>query len=143
MTKQLLPNLQKQERAYILNVSSMAALSPTAFKTVYPASKVYVYFLTRGLHEEYKKSNLFISVVNPGPMKTNSNVTARINKGGFFGKIGLLSPQEVAESSIKQLFKRRALIKLKNNRLSNLVLKTMPIWIKLPLLSRVIKKELK
>ncbi|MEF9477975.1 SDR family NAD(P)-dependent oxidoreductase [Chryseobacterium sp. 1B4] len=40
ITHQLLPNLLKQPKAYILNVSSMAAFSPIGFKTVYPASKV-------------------------------------------------------------------------------------------------------
>lgn len=143
MIKQLLSNLQKQEKTYILNVSSMAAFSPVAFKTVYPASKNFVYSFTRGLHQEYKDSNVFISVVNPGPMKTNPAVTSRINKLGFIGKIGLLSPEEVAEISIRQLFKRYSLIRLKGNWFSCLLLKSVPIWLKLPLLSRVVKMDLK
>jgi len=143
MTKKMFRNLQKQDRAYILNVSSMAAFSPVAFKTVYPASKIYVHYFSRSLYEEYKKSNVFISVVNPGPMKTNPDVTARINKQGFFGKVGLLSPEEVAEISVRQLFKRDSLIMLKGNRFSWLMLKTVPIWIRLPLFSMAVRRELK
>ncbi|MDD4030072.1 MAG: SDR family NAD(P)-dependent oxidoreductase [Bacteroidales bacterium] len=143
MTKQLFKNLQKQRKAYILNVSSMAAFSPVAFKTVYPASKVYVHYFSRGSYEEYKKSNVFVSVVNPGPMKTNPDVTERINKQGFFGKIGLLSPEKVAEISIRQLFKRDTLIMLKGNGFSWLMLKLIPIWIRLPLFSLAVRRELK
>lgn len=140
MTKQIFPNLHKQEKSYILNVSSIAAFSPVAFKTVYPASKVYIHFFTRGLYEEYKKSNVFISVVNPGPMKTNPDVTARINKQGFFGKIGLLSPERVAEISIRQLFKRDRLIML--NGFNWFVIKVVPIWIRLPIMERVFRRDL-
>ncbi len=143
MTKQLFKNLQKQDQAYVLNVSSMVAFSPVAFKTVYPASKVYVHYFARGLYEEYRKSNVFISVVNPGPMKTNPDVTARIDKQGFFGKVGLLSPEKVAEISIRQLFKRDALIMLRGNGVSWLLLKLVPIWLRLPLFSMGVRRELR
>ncbi|MBB6330581.1 short-subunit dehydrogenase [Chryseobacterium sediminis] len=52
ITHQLLPNLLRQPKAYILNVSSMAAFSPIGFKTVYPASKSFIHSFSRGLHEE-------------------------------------------------------------------------------------------
>jgi short-subunit dehydrogenase len=143
MIKQILPNLQKQGKSYILNVSSIAAFSPVAFKTAYPASKTYVNSLSRGLSEEYRKTNVFISVVNPGPMKTNPDVTARINKRGFWGKVGLLSPEMVAEISIRKLLKRKVLIILNRNRFSWLLLKIIPIRITLPLFSRVVSMELK
>ncbi|MCE7056429.1 SDR family NAD(P)-dependent oxidoreductase [Algoriphagus sp. AGSA1] len=142
MTKQIFPNLQKQEKSYILNVSSMVAFSPVAFKTVYPASKVFVHFFSRGLYEEFKKSNVFVSVVNPGPMKTNSDVTARINRQGFLGRLGLMSPEKVAEISVKQLFKRDTLIMLRTNGLSWLLLKFIPIWIRLPLFSKAVRREI-
>ena len=38
LTRYLLPNLRQAPEAFILNVASMAAFSPTGFKTVYPAS---------------------------------------------------------------------------------------------------------
>ena len=39
MTHQLLPNLLDSRGSFILNISSLASLTPTGFKTVYPASK--------------------------------------------------------------------------------------------------------
>lgn len=143
LTRLLLPNLMKQEQAYVLNVSSMAAFSPIGYKTVYPASKSFVHRFTRGLHQEFANTNVFFSVVHPGPMKTNNEVSERIEKQGLFGKIGLLSPERVAEISIRQLFKKDSLIILNRaNGIVWLLMFLIPIWIRLPLLTRGVKREL-
>jgi short-subunit dehydrogenase len=140
MTHQLLPNLLRQPKAYILNVSSMAAFSPIGFKTVYPASKTFIHSFSRGLHEELKDTNVFVSVVNPGAMKTNIDVCKRIEKQGFLGKLTLLDPNKVAARCVNQLFKRDSVIMV--NPISWLVMKILPIWIKLPLMTNAIKKEI-
>lgn len=143
ITHQLLPNLHRQKQSYILNVSSMAAFSPIGYKTVYPASKVFVQHFSRGLYQELHDTNVFVSVVNPGPMKTNSDVTARINRHGFFGRLGLLTPERVAEISIRQLFKKDSLIMLNlANGLNWLLMKTVPVWIRLPALTRAMRREI-
>lgn len=140
ITHQLLPNLLKQPKAYILNVSSMAAFSPVGFKTVYPASKTFIHSFSRGLHEELKNTNVFVSVVNPGAMKTNTDVCKRIEKQGFLGRLTLLNPDKVASRCIQQLFKKDSVIMV--NPISWLVMKILPIWIKLPLMTQAIKREI-
>ena len=139
-THQLLPNLKKQEKGYILNVSSLAAFSPVGYKTVYPASKAFIHSFSRGLYQELKNTNIFVSVVNPGPMKTNKEITQRIENQGFFAKVISLNPDKVASFCISQLEKRDTVIMV--NQLSWLLLNIMPIWIKLPMLTNKIKKEL-
>ncbi|WP_449401654.1 SDR family NAD(P)-dependent oxidoreductase [Chryseobacterium wanjuense] len=62
----------------------MAAFSPIGFKTVYPASKTFIHSFSRGLNEELRDTNVFVSVVNPGAMKTNPDVVSRIEKQGFW-----------------------------------------------------------
>lgn len=140
ITHQLLPNLLRQQKAYILNVSSMAAFSPIGFKTVYPASKTFIHSFSRGLHEELKDTNVFVSVVNPGAMKTNIDVCKRIEKQGILGKLTLLDPNKVAAYCIRQLFKKDSVIMV--NPISWLIMKILPIWIKLPLMTSAIKKEI-
>jgi uncharacterized protein len=140
ITHQLLPNLLRQPKAYILNVSSMAAFSPIGFKTVYPASKTFIHSFSRGLHEELKDTNVFVSVVNPGAMKTNRDVCQRIEKQGFLGKLTLLDPDKVASYSIRQLLKKDSVIMV--NPISWIVMKMLPIWIKLPLMTQAIKREM-
>ena len=140
LTHQLLPNLMNRQQAYILNVSSMAAFSPVGYKTVYPASKSFVHSFSRGLCEELKNTNVFVSVVNPGAMKTNAEVTKRIEKQGILGRLTLLEPGKVARYCIRQLFRKDSVIMV--NCLSWVLLKMIPIWIKLPLMTRAIRREI-
>ena len=140
ITHQLLPNLMKQTKSYILNVSSMAAFSPIGYKTVYPASKSFIHSFTMGLSEELKDSNVSVSVVNPGAMKTNNEVKARIEKQGLLGKLTLLDPAKVAKYCIQQLFRKNTVIIV--NPFSYAILKLLPIWIRLPLMTNAIKREI-
>jgi uncharacterized protein len=141
LTHQLLPNLLLRPKAYILNVSSLAAFTPIGYKTVYPASKSFIHSFSRGLKEELKDTNVFVSVMNPGAMKTNQEIAARIEKQGFWGKFILLDPQKTAQYCINQLFKRDSVII--TNKLSWVLLQILPIWLRLPLMTRQVKKELK
>lgn len=139
LTRQLLPNLLKQEQSYILNISSMAAFLPMGYKTVYPASKSFIHSFSLGLYTELKDKNVFVSVAFPGVMKTNGDVTARISSQGFFGKLTLLKPERVAEYCLQQLFKKNRVIIL--NPVVSTILRILPNWIKLPLLNKAMKKE--
>lgn len=144
ITRALLPNLMRQDQSYILNVSSMAAFSPMGFKTVYPASKAFVHHFTRGLYQELKDTNVFVSVVNPGPMKTNKDASARIDRQGWMGKMGLMSPEKVAEISIRQLLRKDTMIMLSlGNGINWLLMKVVPIWLRLPLLTKAIEREIR
>lgn len=140
LTHRLLPNLKLSKKSNILNISSLAGYSPIGYKTVYPASKAFIYSFSRGLYQELKGSSVCVSVVCPGPMKTNGNTTQRIEKQGFFARATLLDPDKVARYCVKQLQKRKAVVLV--NRLSWLVLKLVPIWISIPILTKQFRKEL-
>jgi len=140
---QLLPIMMVEDKSYILNVSSMASFSPIGFKTVYPASKRFIQHFSLGLSQELKKTNVFVSVVHPGPMMTNKNVTGRIKRRNLFWGIGQISPEKTAQITINQLFKRKALI-LPGwlNCLTWLILAIIPTKITTSLLTRAANKEL-
>ncbi|MFV0345987.1 MAG: SDR family NAD(P)-dependent oxidoreductase [Bacteroidales bacterium] len=143
LTHQILPNLRKQKQGYILNVASMAAFSPIGYKTVYPASKAFVQSFSRGLYEEFKNSNVFVSVVNPGPMKTNADVTKRIIEQGFWGKLGQQTPEKVAKMSIKRLFRHeKTMILSLGNKFNWLLTKTLPTSVCLSFTTNKVKREI-
>jgi hypothetical protein len=73
-------------------------------------------------------------------MATNDDVTSRIKKLGFVGRLTLLKPEKVAGRCIRQLFKKDRVIMV--NPWSWLAMTLLPIWIKLPLLTHNIKKEI-
>lgn len=139
LTHELLPNLKSRKKAHVLNISSLAGLSPIPYKTIYPASKAFIHSFSRGLNEELKNSSVTVSVVNPGPMKTNGDATKRINNHGFFTKITLKKPEKVAKYSLRKMKKGKSLII--TNLLSWIVLKITPTWISLPILGKKFKRE--
>lgn len=142
LTRLLLDNLKAQEKSYILNVASMASFSPIPFKAIYPASKAFVYFFSRTLNEELRGTNVFVSVVHPGPMMTNQRVSEDIIRQGWAGKLGLISTRRIAEISIRQLYRRDSLIIPGFfNKVTWLAMKILPIWMHLYLGSAIIKKE--
>lgn len=139
----MLPELKNHPNAYILNVASMASFSPIAYKTVYPASKAFIWSFSRGLYEELKDTGVFVGVIHPGPMRTNPDVIKRINRQGILGKMGLISTDRMAKIAIRQMIKRDSLIIPGYlNKLNWLLIKIVPVWIRLPLLSCVVKREI-
>jgi short-subunit dehydrogenase len=144
LTRLILPELKCQKQAFILNVASMASFSPIAYKTVYPASKAFIWSFSRGLNEELKGTGVFVSVIHPGPMKTNSEVIKRIEKQKFFGRMGLVTTEKIAKIAVNNLLKHDSLIIPGfMNKLNWLMIQILPVWLRLNLLSRVIKRELK
>lgn len=143
LTRLMLPQLKRQKKGYVLNVSSMASFSPIGFKTVYPASKAFVWSFSRGLYAELKHTCVFVTVLHPGPMKTNADVTKRIEWQGWFGRVGLISPERMARIAVRQMYRRDTLILPGfGNKLNWLMMKMIPVWIRLPLLSRIVRNEI-
>lgn len=144
LTHRLLPNLMHANKAYILNVSSMAAFTPIGYKTVYAASKSYILNFTRSLYEELRSEHIQVSVVTPGPMMTNEDVCKRIRQQGLFGRIGLLSPEKVARISLNKLFRHHSIILPGwTNKVNWTLMKLVPVKVRLPLVSRVVAREIK
>ncbi len=139
LTHGLIPNLKKRCKSYILNISSMAAYSPIGYKTVYPASKAFVYSFSRGLNAELREFGIQVTVANLGPMRTNAAVIERINGHNALIRSTVKDPAEVAKICIRRLFKGRKVIMI--NYLSYLFLKFTPSAIRIPMLTKHAKKE--
>lgn len=143
LTRKLIPLLKEHTQAYILNIASIASFGPMPFKTVYPASKAFIYSFSRGLYAELRYTNIFVSVAHPGPMPTTPEVKARIHKHNRVIRSSVLSAERTAEICIRQLFKKDPLI-LPGfmNKLSWLVIKIIPVWLRLHIFRRSLLKEL-
>ncbi len=107
LTKLILEKFQKQNRGYLLNVASSAAFYPGPMLAAYYATKAYVYRLTLGIYEELRrqKSKVSVSVLCPGPVKTEFDRVANVN----FSLKGLDS-MNVAEYAIKKMFRKKTVI---------------------------------
>ncbi len=81
LTKLFLKDMYRRNSGYILNVGSAAGFLPGPKFSSYYASKNYVVRLTEAIHEEIrrKKKNIGISVLCPGPVKTEFNKVADVS----------------------------------------------------------------
>ena len=140
----LLPNLKRQNDSYILNISSMASLTPTGYKTVYPASKAYIRHLSMGLREEFHGSGVHVSTAILGPMPTQKEIICRIEAQGAIGKMLTMDTAVVAHKCVKALFQKKAEITIgRFNCLVRVLLSFIPDGLVAKLMTNNVRKELK
>ncbi|KFO19891.1 very-long-chain 3-oxoacyl-CoA reductase [Fukomys damarensis] len=65
MTRLVLPGMVERSKGVILNISSASGLAPVPLLTIYSASKAFVDFFSRCLHEEYRSKGIFVQSVLP------------------------------------------------------------------------------
>ncbi|TLX72272.1 SDR family NAD(P)-dependent oxidoreductase [Labilibacter sediminis] len=143
LTRLVVYKLQQQTTSYILNVASMASFCPIAYKTVYPASKAFVYSFSKGLALELKDHGVHVCILSPGPIKTNAEVSKRIEQQGWWVKAGLWSPEKLASMTIRKMFNgQKVIIPGLINKLNWALLKILPTTISIPIVSKAVKNEI-
>jgi short-subunit dehydrogenase len=143
LTRLMIGELRHQPRAWIMNISSMAAFSPMPYKTLYPATKAFVYYFSLGLAEELKDTRISVCVVHPGPIMTNAEVSKRIMMHGFSGRICLLSAERIACISLSEMLKgKKVIIPGFMNKVNALLMHWVPLSFRMALLTRMVKREL-
>ncbi|KAM4553510.1 very-long-chain 3-oxoacyl-CoA reductase-A [Fundulus diaphanus] len=65
MTRLVLPKMVERSKGVILNISSASGMYPVPLLTVYSATKAFVDFFSRGLHEEYRRQGILVQSVLP------------------------------------------------------------------------------
>ena len=107
LTKLFLKEFKKKNSGHILNVSSSAGFMMGPLFSSYYASKSYVLRLSQAIYRELKekKSKVKISVLCPGPVKTEFDLNA-----GVKNSLSGLSSFEVAKYAINKALKGKFLI---------------------------------
>ncbi len=107
LTKLFLKDMQQQNYGNILNVSSISGFLPGPLMAAYYSSKSYVLRLSQSVREELKKQNskVKISVLCPGPVRTNFN-----NVAGVKFSLHSLTSEYVARYTVDKMLKNKFLI---------------------------------
>lgn len=108
LTRMFLKDMVKKNSGYILNVASSAGLLKGGpLMSTYYATKGYVVDFSLAIYEELRrnKSKVGISVLCPGPVRTNFNNVAGVNFN-----VSSLDSKYVAKYAIDQVMKKRKLI---------------------------------
>lgn len=115
LTKLAAQKFKARNSGYILNVASIAAFFPGPLFAAYYGSKAYVFRLTQALWEELRqaKSKVTISVLCPGPVKTEFEQVAKVSfgRGDEPGRdLIIADSRKVAEYAIKKMLRGKLII---------------------------------
>lgn len=112
-TKAVLPAMLKKNSGHIINIASQAGKLATPKSSVYSATKHAVLAITNSLRMELMDTNIFVSAVNPGPIKTpffdRADVTGNYTKN--VEKL-MLEPAFVSEKILQLIDKPKREINL-------------------------------
>jgi short-subunit dehydrogenase len=142
LMRRLMPMLQAQKQAYIINVSSQAAFYPIPYKGTYSATKAFVMYLSLATEYELRGSNVHVSVVCPSGVKTSKEIRERIDTAGPLARLSALEPEEVARIALKKTFKKkRFILPGTMNQISYYATLIFPDFIRMAFISRKMKKN--
>ena len=107
LTKLFLQDMVKENKGYIMNVASIAGFMPGPLMATYYSTKAYVVRLTQSIQKELKmnKSKVRLSVLCPGPVKTNFQKVADV-------KFNMPETKsiDVAKIAVRKMLKGRKII---------------------------------
>jgi short-subunit dehydrogenase len=110
LTHYFVPELKTHLKSYIFFTGSYGCYLPSAYKSIYLASKSYIYYFSRALDTEMKGTPVHTCIIVPSAVRTNKIVLDRIRRNGWFSRKTSLSPEEVARIGIKGMFRGRRVI---------------------------------
>ena len=109
--KFFLPILKQQPKAHIVNLSSVFGLFAPAGQSAYCASKFAVRGFTEALRHEMDGTNIVVSTVYPGGIRTNIARASRVGAGAkpsdsekasaSFDKVARTTPEKAADKIVR------------------------------------------
>ena len=133
-----IPDMISEGEGGVINVGSVASLTPVPYSSVYAATKAYVLSLSEGLRYEYRNSNIRIMALLPGATVSNFGQVAtaksdklreRLNKRTKRSAAGTVfqTSHEVAVECLDGFTKdKQFIIPGRGNRRTALITKFMP-----------------
>jgi hypothetical protein len=80
LASRYLPAMVERGRGAVINIASTAAFQPMPGNASYAASKAFVLSFSEAVHNELKGTGVTLTVVCPGPVRTEFMETAEIPK---------------------------------------------------------------
>jgi len=103
----LIPNLQDQQRAYILNISSTAAYQALPTLAIYAATKAFILSFSRALRFELKNTHISVSCLCPGPINTGFATRAGLDAFSKMAEKFNMQADEVAKIGLNGMFNNK------------------------------------
>ncbi|MGM7721286.1 SDR family NAD(P)-dependent oxidoreductase [Metabacillus sp. Hm71] len=103
-TKMVLPAMMERKKGHIINIGSQAGKIATPKSSLYSATKHAVLGFTNSLRMEVKSNNIYVTSVNPGPIKTDF-FTIADKQGDYVKNVErwMLDPNKVARIIVEAM----------------------------------------
>ena len=95
------------DRAYLVNIASLAAYQAVPHMAVYAASKAFVRNFTEALHDELRGSPISATCVSPGGTRTAFHAAAGAGNYGWLANASMLSAEDVARIAVHAMRRGR------------------------------------
>lgn len=113
LTRLIAIDMMKEESGHIINIASMAGKIASSKSSIYSATKFAVIGFSNALRLELAPFNVYVTTVNPGPIKTNFFEYSEGNRAYVEKVQGLmLEPDDVAEKIVAVIGKNKREINL-------------------------------
>jgi short-subunit dehydrogenase len=132
MTKASISHLLTRPEAHIVNISSMGGFLPVPGQIIYGASKAAIKLLTEGLALELLETNVKVSVVFPGALRTNIKANSGLGREAGLTPENApenmaLSPQKAAQMIVEGMEANQKRIYIgSDSRMMNIMYKLRP-----------------
>jgi len=110
LTRLLLPGMLARRRGRVLNVASTAGFVPGPLMAVYYATKAYVISFSEALAEELRGSGVSITVLCPGPTRTEFQAVAKMETTRLFRMPGVTNAGDVARAGYRGLMRGKRMV---------------------------------
>ncbi|XP_018320727.1 dehydrogenase/reductase SDR family protein 7-like [Agrilus planipennis] len=112
LTKALLPSMIKRQIGHIVMISSVQGLIALPNRSAYSASKHALQAFSDSLRAEVAASNIFVTVISPGYIKTSLSINALTASGKKYSKMDDttakgFNPEDVAKEVIQAIIQKK------------------------------------
>ena len=112
LTKLFLPDMERRQRGYILNVASTGAFQPGPYNSTYYASKAFLYSYSRAICKELKEKGIVVSTLCPGTTGTAAYAGLRKERDvivpGALNQVLRIVPAGVKLNAVAKMKKKQA-----------------------------------
>lgn len=117
----------KENRRYLLNVSSMGAYLPVPYMSIYAASKAFMLSFSNSIRYELKKENVYVTALCPGGIETDFFGPAQMDEVAKRNARFMDSPEFVVKKALDALLKgKREVVPGFSNKIGAQLSKRMP-----------------
>jgi short-subunit dehydrogenase len=107
LTREVIPHMINRKSGHIVVTSSVAGKIGTKYRTAYAGSKHAVQGFFDSLRQELYEYDIPVTLICPGPIKTNITKNALTEDGSSFGKMGDLHDSAMdADEMVSRIWSR-------------------------------------